>query len=246
MQVALISDIHGNAVALRTVLTEIEEDEPDRIVCLGDVAATGPQPSESLDLIRELDCPVVMGNADEALLAPELIESDGETPSRFKEIDRWCAAQLSKTQVQSLRAFEPTVELRLSAERQLLCYHGSPRSYSEGIEATTPEGELDEWFAGTNAYVLAGGHTHVQLVRRYRDAIVLNPGSVGLPHERERTTDAVYNPLRAEYAFLTDEDGSLNVKLRRTSLDSEAVVGAAQESDMPHADWWAEDWRVAP
>lgn len=243
MQVALISDIHGNAVALRTVLAEIEEDEPDRIVCLGDVAATGPQPSEVLDIIRELGCPVVMGNADEELLTPEYIETGDET---LKEISEWGSDQLSNEQLQSIRSFEPTVEVRLSNERQLLCYHGSPRSHSEGIEATTPENELDEWFAETDAQVFAGGHTHIQLFRRYMDAIVLNPGSIGLPHEQNRAIDTIYNPLRAEYALLTDEDGSLNVEFRRTSVDGEAVVEAAQESEMPHADWWAEDWQATP
>jgi predicted phosphodiesterase len=75
MRVALVSDIHGNAVALRTVLKTVEQEDPDRIVCLGDVVANGPQPSESLEMITELGCPVVMGNVDEALLTPERIDN---------------------------------------------------------------------------------------------------------------------------------------------------------------------------
>ncbi len=52
MRVALISDIHGNRVALETVLAAIERDAPDQIVCLGDVAAMGPDPGGTLDLLR--------------------------------------------------------------------------------------------------------------------------------------------------------------------------------------------------
>ena len=64
MRVGLISDIHGNRLALDAVVSELEREGVDRIVCLGDVAV-GPQPAEALEGIRELGCPVVMGNWDE-------------------------------------------------------------------------------------------------------------------------------------------------------------------------------------
>jgi putative phosphoesterase len=244
MQVALIADMHGNAVALRTVLRQIQEENPDRIVCLGDVAANGPQPSATLELVRELGCPVVMGNTDEALLTPEQIDSNDQYPDRIKDLLRWAAERLSDEHINSVRAFEPTVELQLSEDRQLLCYHGSPRSHSEGIGSTTPEDELDEWFADTDAEVLAGGHTHIQLFRQHDDAIVLNPGSVGLARELNRSAETMVDSSRAEYALLTDENGSLDVELQRTRVDGEAVREAAHESEMPHADWWAEGWPV--
>ena len=46
MRIAIISDIHGNLVALDAVLDDIARARVDRIVCLGDVAAFGPQPAE--------------------------------------------------------------------------------------------------------------------------------------------------------------------------------------------------------
>jgi predicted phosphodiesterase len=46
MLIALIADIHGNAVALDRVLSDIDNQKPDQVVCLGDVAATGPQPRQ--------------------------------------------------------------------------------------------------------------------------------------------------------------------------------------------------------
>ena len=64
MRIALISDIHGNRIALEAVLADIRREGIDSIVCLGDVAAHGPEPKETVDLLRTLDCPVVMGNAD--------------------------------------------------------------------------------------------------------------------------------------------------------------------------------------
>jgi 3',5'-cyclic AMP phosphodiesterase CpdA len=69
MRVALIADIHGNALALDTVLAELSRDHVDQIVCLGDVVEGGPQPREILDRIRALGCPIVMGNTDERMLS---------------------------------------------------------------------------------------------------------------------------------------------------------------------------------
>ena len=54
MRVALISDIHGNLVALETVLSDLERDGLDRVLCPGDVAATGPQPHETVERLRDL------------------------------------------------------------------------------------------------------------------------------------------------------------------------------------------------
>jgi hypothetical protein len=55
-RVALISDIHGSGVALETVLAELARDRVDEIVCVGDIAAGGPQPREVPARLRELGC----------------------------------------------------------------------------------------------------------------------------------------------------------------------------------------------
>lgn len=65
MRLALLSDIHGNAFALEAVLNDLYRRRIDHIICLGDVLPFGPQPLECLNRVRELNCPVVMGNADE-------------------------------------------------------------------------------------------------------------------------------------------------------------------------------------
>lgn len=74
MRIAIIADTHGNLISLDAVLAEIEREQIEHIVCLGDVAGLGPHPREVLHRLRALDCPVVMGNADEFLLDPGLID----------------------------------------------------------------------------------------------------------------------------------------------------------------------------
>jgi predicted phosphodiesterase len=244
MRTALIADIHGNLTALDAVLADFVRRGADRVVCLGDVAATGPQPRETLRRVREVRCPVVMGNADAWLLHPRLDEDADEDARRFAEIDLWCRDQLDEDDLAFVRTFEPTIELSPGdGGPSLLCFHGSPRSWDEVIAATTPETEMEDMLRGVRAGVLAGGHTHVPLVRRHRGMLLINPGSVGLPYEIAPDTGEARNPAWAEYAVLDTGGGSLSIELRRVPVDAQAVVAAALASGMAHAAWWAQGWR---
>jgi putative phosphoesterase len=244
MTVALIADIHGNLAALEAVLDELTAVAPDEIVCLGDVAATGPQPREVLQRLHGLGCPMVMGNADAVLLdvPPPAPETDEDT-LKITDIDRWCAAQLDDTDRAFLASFQPTIEISLREERRLLCCHGSPRSYDDIINATTPDDELDGMIAGHDATVIAGGHTHIRMLRAYRGREIVNPGSVGLAYQFF-PDGSVRLPRWADFAMLSQADaGAVSVDFRRVPYDRDATVRAMREREMPHAAWWAADWR---
>jgi len=244
MRVAIISDIHANLIALDAVLADIEALPLDRIICLGDVAATGAQPRQVIERLRALHCPVVMGNADAWLLNPQANDSADEDLRRILEIDRWCIDQLAPADLDYLRTLQPTIAASLGDGATLLCYHGSPQSNTEIILATTPEDDLERMLAGHRATVLAGGHTHIQMLRRHKDAILLNPGSVGLPFENHSEGGGSRNPPWAEYAAVGWIDGRLSIELRRVPIDAGAVVQAALDSGMPFGEWWAKDWIV--
>lgn len=231
MRIALIGDIHGNLVALEAVMDDIDRRGADAIVCLGDVAATGPQPVETIERVAGLGCPVVMGNTDEWLLDPadEAIEDDDTR--RIVEIDLWVHEQLGHRHRELLRGYRPLVELD-----GLLGYHGSPRSNTEVLLPTTPDSELTAMLAGHDQPLMAGGHTHIAMLRRHGRTLVINPGSVGMPFEH--VGDSFRNPPWAEYAIADDDV----VEFRRVPVDVGAITGAALASGMPNAGWWVKDW----
>jgi predicted phosphodiesterase len=114
LRLALIADIHGNLAACEAVMAEIERERPEAIVCLGDVAATGPQPREVIALLRQLKCPMVMGNADAELLHPIVADEENDSnAARIADISRWCAAQLDDRDREFLASFQPTVVVSL-------------------------------------------------------------------------------------------------------------------------------------
>ncbi len=241
MRIDLISDIHANLVALDAVLAEIATRQLDQVVCLGDVAAGGPQPHETMTRLRELNLPVVLGNTDAWCLDRQPFQSTDDHMRRIAEIEHWCAEQLSPDDLAYLRTFKPVVEIPLDDSGTLLCFHGSPRSYDDVIVSTTSEDDLDRMLAGFTADLMAGGHTHAQMLRRHKNMIILNPGSVGLPFVRgfaERR-----HPAWAEYASVDLQGRGLSVQFRRVPLDVRAIAEAAREHQMPHADWWSQGWR---
>jgi predicted phosphodiesterase len=242
-QIGIFSDIHGNAVAFEAVLAALRAEGVERFVCLGDVAATGPQPREVIQRLRDLGCPVVMGNTDDHLLAPIEPESGDEDLIRIRELDHWGAEQLTSDERAFLASFAPTVTLPLANGGSLLCYHGTPRSFNDLLLPTTPTDEVNEALDGVTATVLAGGHTHQQMLRRHRDMLILNPGSVGLPVDRVPFSTQARNPPWAEFAVLTSgDDGSIGIALRRVPFDVAAHLAAVRASGMPHAEWYASDW----
>lgn len=245
-RIALISDIHGNQVAFEAVLADLEAQQPDQIICLGDVIASGASPRAVLDMLRGLGLPTVMGNTDLRLLnenGPTEAATDDRL-RRIHDIFRWGAAQLTPDDRAYLRTFQPTIRVPLGDGAAMLCFHGSPRSNIENITASTPDEELDAMFEGHQALVYVGGHTHIQLYRPYRDGIILNAGSVGLPIEIY-LHGRISQPLRADYAIVTWSDGRLGIELRRVPYRAEALRRAVLESDMPHMEWYLHHWAMA-
>jgi predicted phosphodiesterase len=241
-RIGLISDIHGNLFALDAVLAELERENLDGLICLGDVAV-GPQPREALARVRGLGCPVVMGNWDAWFLDRPAPPQD-EIGAILHEITAFWGDQLTDDDLASMRTFVPRLELPLDDGEIALCFHGSPASYDDFIFATTPDEELRRMFGELRASVMIGGHAHLQLLRRFEQIVVVNPGSVGLPFS-DWWPDRVRIAPRAEYGLLVHDQGQLRVDFRRTAYDVDALLQLCLESGMPHARWWVDCWETA-
>jgi predicted phosphodiesterase len=237
MRYALISDIHGNALALEAVLADIERQGVDGIVCLGDVATLGPQPIPVLERLRQLHCPCILGNHDEALLNPTKAETLN-IPAHLQSSLEWGRQQLTPEHFAFLRTFTPTHAVALSPNAELLCFHGSPLSNIDLILAETPIADLDRMLVGQSAAIFAGGHTHFQLLRQHRGQLIINPGSIGnvflTPSlEANRPTLLPW----AEYALVSWLEGVVSVDLRRVPFDVATHLRIINQTDLPLNNW---------
>ena len=245
-RIALISDMHGNAVGLDAALADLRTERVVEVVCLGDVAQGGPQPAECVDRLRELGCRCVFGNSDDLLLTldpgVEAARLGADELERVLTVARWSQDQLGPERLDFLRAFEPTVEVELGDGDRLLCFHGSPSSNEDIVLPDTPREDVQRVIADRSAAVYAGGHVHLQWLRRVGRAVWLCPGSAGMAWEHGVPDHELRFEPWAEYAVLSSDGGRLSVEFRRVPFDGERVRRAITESGMPARDWYVEMW----
>jgi predicted phosphodiesterase len=240
MRVAVISDIHGNQVALDAVLGDLQAHPADQIVCLGDAIQGGPQPAQVVTRLRELACPVVMGNADAWLLSGKETGAESRTAERQQILDAvrdWSLSQLSAEDRSFIQGFRSTVEIPLEAGRKLLCFHGSPDSFDDILLPDSPQETFVKVLGGHKADVLCGGHTHVQYVRRIAQdgRIMFNPGSVGLAYAHHQPEGNERMDAWAEYAVLRSDGEALALEFRRVPYDVGPLLEAYRHSGRPYA-----------
>ena len=145
----------------------------------------------------------------------------------------WCRAKLPADAVEFIRGFQGSCDLPLDDKNRLLLFHGSPESNVVDLLATTPAAELDAMLAGHHATVMAGGHTHIQMLRQHRGLLLVNPGSVGIPFKEYVGGGPPAVLPYAEYAMVEAANGAVSVQFYRVSLEKAALCSAALSVDNP-------------
>src|SRR5437879_11466960 len=100
MRFAIFSDIHSNLEALEAVVADARRRRCTHFVCLGDVVGYNANPSECIEVIRKLDCPVVKGNHDEQAALPASSERFNELAERA---GNWTRQRRGEHETEALR-----------------------------------------------------------------------------------------------------------------------------------------------
>jgi diadenosine tetraphosphatase ApaH/serine/threonine PP2A family protein phosphatase len=231
-RIALISDIHGNIDALKAVLADIERQEIDEILCLGDIVGYGAAPAECLSLVRERCALTLMGNHDEYLV---------------KDPDSFVLSKRLREPLLIAKKTMPPGDLNWLSQRPL---------FAERHEFTIVHASLSDpahfnyllndqealfHFHEQKTQVCFYGHTHrpevillqgkeirwgllheggVLLDRSHPCAI--NVGSVGQPRDDDP---------RAAYGII--ETGMGHFTLRRVSYDVDMAIQRIREAGLP-------------
>lgn len=208
MQIGVISDVHANIVALEAVLEDMSE--VDMLVCAGDVVGYNPWPGECVDQIRESGMPTIMGNHDRAVVT-------GEYPG-FNDMAvagvEYAREHLSEEQVGWL-ADLPTEQLLVDDRVKIVHGHPDDPDHYTKPEEFSPDLLEDE-------ELLIMGHTHVQNHEIYDEGIVLNPGSVGQPRDRDH---------RAAYSIVDLDEWT--VAEHRVEYDTDSVIHEVVDAKLP-------------
>jgi diadenosine tetraphosphatase ApaH/serine/threonine PP2A family protein phosphatase len=166
---------------------------------------------------------------------------------QMQTIRQWSLSQLTSDDRAFIAGFQPTIEIEipLAAGRRLLCFHGSPASFDDIILPQTAEEEFQRYLGPYTAYILTGGHTHLQYIRRLDDTFFFNPGSVGLAYDHEQAEDGFRLDPWAEYAVLRVAEARISLEFRRVPFAVPELVRAYRDSGRPYAQKAIAQYRVA-
>jgi putative phosphoesterase len=242
MRIALLSDIHGNDLALAAVLADIRQGgEPDAYWVLGDLAAIGPAPVQALELLARLpNARFVRGNTDryvctgvrptpsqaEVRSNPGLVKKLVEIEGNFA----WTQGALTATGwLDWLAALPLDFNEQLPDGTQVLCVHASPGTDDgPGIRLHAAAAENESLLAGCQADLVCVGHTHRPFSLQIAGLRVANPGSLSNP----------FGPnVRASYAILSAGADGYQVEHHRVDYDHAAVIAALLRLRHPAAEF---------
>ncbi|WP_342645803.1 metallophosphoesterase family protein [Mucilaginibacter sp. CSA2-8R] len=226
---AIISDIHGNSLALQAVLKDIASREANQIINLGDHVFGALESEQTAKLIRQVPMLCISGNTDREILENLDKSSDKENMERVK-------ADLSAESVEWLKQLPPTT---VCDDLFFVC-HGTPDSDVEYLlEEVTPHGvfiynddELVRKTEQVSQRIILCGHSHVnRLVYLSNNKIILNPGSVGLPaylgNGKHRFAMESMTP-HAKYTLVKVDGDNINIEMIHCAYDWNTASTAAK------------------
>lgn len=227
MPTAVISDIHGNAEALKKVLDDIRERGIEKIVCLGDIVGYGPDPLECVDLVQEHCAWALMGNHDFGVLyEPTNFNATAEAAAFWtrEQFDAEPDEQKRTRRYEFLGSLKVrSVDDLCGDGTQILSVHASPRrpinEYIFPDDVNDSPDKIDAIFDRVDKIALVG-HTHVPGVFSNEpdfyppgeigdepifkfiedEKAVINVGSVGQPRDLDpRASYVILSPGQVEF-----------------------------------------------
>lgn len=249
MRLAIISDIHGNLFALEAVIKDLESvGEVDLIWCLGDLAAWGTRPAESVARVRELQeqygdkkFKLIGGNTDRYIVAgqrpviPPAKDAEGmqKRSATFKmrdDILNWALEKLSWEDYEFMaKTLGRELRTRVDGYGDVIGYHGIPGDDdSIALRPDAPEEEALDALLDRAGRLAIGGHTHFVMDKQLGGWRVTNPGSIGL---------SMTDPNFAEWALISFEGDEATIDFRKVPCDFQQMIDEMERVGYPHPQW---------
>jgi predicted phosphodiesterase len=236
MRLAVLSDIHGNLVALEAALAALDAmGGADTVWVLGDLAAFGPRPVECIRRVQGLseiygkdNVSVISGNTDRYLVTGERMRTPptedeaafaklaAEWASRDAALN-WAAAQLTFDDYSYLRKLGHDLSVRADGAGYIVGYHAVPGNDEAFLREDTPDEQAADYLLDREGQIGVGAHTHAQMDRQVRGWRLINVGSIGQTFQPEWAG-------RAQWGLFTIENGVLDYQPQRTPFDVDAVI----------------------
>jgi putative phosphoesterase len=227
-RVAIITDIHGNLLALQESLAAIDKIGVDAIYCGGDLVGYGPHPNEVCELIEQRAIPTIYGNYDYAI-GRELDDCGcAYVTAHDRELGQrsvaWTLQHTDPAAKQFMHALPFDLRFQVG-ETAIHLVHGSPRKVNEYLFEDKPASLYERLAKAEDADMLVFGHTHKPWIATFGGVRFVNCGSVGKPKDGDP---------RAGFAILESDDaGQVSASIQRVPYDAEAVAREVEAAGLP-------------
>ena len=185
-RLVVISDIHGMLPTLETVLAKIMVDPPDAIIVAGDIVG-GPQPHETLALLREYNCRMILGNGEDNMLSMYRgTAPDAWWTERQFDFARWVYRHLEEEDFAYLAKLPEQMKFEIEGAEPIRVVHGSPRDINKLMLPKKEPDIIQKALEMIDENYLIFGHTHTPGIYRHNGKLAVNPGAlsnnlVGVP-----------------------------------------------------------------
>ena len=237
MRLGVLSDVHGNRIALEAVISDGRDRGVDTWWALGDLVAIGPDPVDTLEVLAELpNLSATRGNTERYVLTddrppptPDDVRADLTLLALLVEVEAsfsWTRGALAAPGwLPWLDALPLEIRTELPDGTRLLGVHASPgRDDGDGITPHRPDDELRAALGGVDADIVLAGHTHQPTDRHLGSIRALNGGSVSNP---------ITDDLRASYVIIHADRHGHRVEHRRVAYDRDAFLRRCRASGHP-------------
>jgi protein phosphatase len=217
MKIVIVSDIHANFAAIRS----LPEEHYDQLWCLGDIVDFGPRPHEAIRWVKNNATASIRGNHDQAVAFSVVPECSTEWLGLASVTRLFTQRICSSEDIKFLRGL-PLRKATVLAGTRFQLVHGCP---SDPLFGYLPENS-EEWqreVKRIDADFLFAGNMHTPFVRRVGGCTIVNPGSVGQPKTG-----------RPFACYATWEDG--HVELKEYPYPVEETVAEINRMPIPKRD----------
>lgn len=231
-RIAIITDIHGNAPALKAVLAEIDSrSNVDHVYCLGDMIGIGPDSNEVLQvLFSRKDTSIITGNHDEAVVALAKGQEYPQSHSLVREHHQWILDRLDNSFIPKLEKLPRTVEDKIEGHSILFTHYKIEKSKMNEHISKDPFSSIvdpclnnmETLFKNNSEELICFGHHHPTHFFKGEKTIYLNPGALGC---NDKPT--------ARYAIITLSTKQLEIKLEEAIYDNTEFLESYHTLQVP-------------
>lgn len=234
MEIAVLSDIHGNYVALKRCLEYALERGIRTFFFLGDYIGELAYPERTMqilyDLSKEYQCYFIKGNKEDYWIK---YRADGE--KGWKDKNSVTGALLyaynsfTHKDLEFFAQLKPAQEISIDKMPTIIICHGSPYKVNEKL--LPDDVRTINIMDSVNPSVILCGHTHRQQKIVHNEKCVLNPGSVGIPF---------FSEGRTQFLILHGNEDTWTEEFISLEYDRDKVIHDMQEANLfEHAPYWS-------